>query len=47
MNVPASQHPWLRINLVLRQMVGAYRNREARVALKLEVAKANRTPGVA
>ncbi len=28
------QHPWLRINRLLREMIHAYRDREARAILK-------------
>jgi hypothetical protein len=39
----AWQHPWLRLNLLLRQMTKAFRVREARPILKTEVTNALRT----
>jgi len=36
----AWQHPWLRVNLLLREIKKAFRVREARPFLKTEVTKA-------
>ena len=34
------QHPWLRLNLLLRDMTKAFRVRDARPVLKVEITKA-------